>query len=801
MDKEPIAGADDTVLRLRARIAALEERFSTAREDHAGGEGLTASLAAAEKLAHVGGWEWNVTDGAFRMTPEFRRILGLAGKRDESLTLRRIVEERVHREDRGKVLDAAGKASSGKPGGRFAFRVVRPDGEIRWVEATPPSVWKAADDGTPRILIGAVLDVTDRVRSKEELRRSEEKFSKAFAVTPDGALISRLSDGRIIDCSPSLCATFGWEPGKAIGKTTLELNVWPDAEDRRKVVQKLRDEGSFTNLRVRVCHDDGHIFNTLASARRIDIDGEPCMLTIIRDMTELDETMATLRQLRRALDETFDGFATIDLDGTVTSVNRAWAAMHGWTKEELIGKNFSIFHTPEQMKNDVLPVFRQLREGKFAVNDVGHVRKGGETFPTRMSSSYLRDESGKPVGVLGIARDMTEQCELEKRLRHSQKMEAVGTLAGGIAHDFNNLLYVILGYTDLAMGDLGEESPPFHSLSEARKAILRASDLVARIVRFSRGTERLRGACEPAPVLEEVLGLIEGSVPATVELRTRIAAGDHRLALDATQLHQVVMNLCTNALHAMREKGGVLTVAFRVEEDTGETARAPGEAAGMIGVLTIGDTGEGMTPSVLERIFEPYYSKREGGTGSGLGLPTVHGIMRECGGSISVKSEPGAGSEFTVRIPLTDEEPTGLDDGRTLPVVGKGSGRVLFLDDMEQITKWAKTILEGRGYVVEPFTSAKKAIERFRSDPEAFDIVITDQTMPGMSGVDVANEVRKIRPELPVVLCTGYSDSVDRTEAERLGIGAFLIKPITSETLAAVMNDLLKGKGKADRAR
>ncbi len=390
-----------------------------------------------------------------------------------------------------------------------------------------------------------------------------------------------------------------------------------------------------------------------------------------------------------------------------------------------------------------------------------------------------------------------EKAELETQIRTTQKMEAIGTLAGGIAHDFNNILVPIIAYTDMVMATEVPGSANWQNLQEVYKAANRAKELVKQILTFSREREHEICPVQIVPVVKESLKLLKASLPSTIEITQRLEAEGVTILADPTQIHQIVMNLCTNAYHAMRDKGGLMEVTLsQVEIGSGDSLDRrllPGSYL----VLTVSDTGPGMDQATMERIFDPYFTTRKHGEGTGLGLAVVLGIVKKYGGDIRVYSEPGQGASFQVYFPVLGKAEEGLSSIlSTAPVTG--DERLLLVDDEPQIVDSMQKMLEFHGYHVTAKTSSVEALEVFRLASESFDLVITDQTMPYMTGDQLVLELKKIRPDIPVVLCTGFSLVMDEAKAKALGIDAFLLKPVLrkemSETIRRVLDTGKNGR-------
>jgi len=479
----------------------------------------------------------------------------------------------------------------------------------------------------------------------------------------------------------------------------------------------------------------------------------------------------------------------LDRDGVFTLSEGHGLGALGLKPGQVVGRSaFEIYKdTPQIVAN-----LRRCLAGE-SVNEVVHV--DDQVFEALYTP--LLDASGAVTGVSGIAWDVTKRVHaeeaakgLEGQLQHAQKMETIGTLAGGIAHDFNNILSPILGYTDIAMGLLEENHPARMDLREVMNATGRARELVQQILIFARGGDQQRRAVQLHLVVLETLRLIRATMPSTIEISQRVATRQDVVMADPTQMHQVIMNLCTNAAHSMRATGGVMRVELeRRDMSEPEAASVPGLRPGSYVVLTVRDQGEGMDEATKLRIFEPFFTTKAQGEGTGLGLSVAHGIVRGHEGVIDLESVPGAGSTFRVFLPAI-EAPGGTPpspDAR--PGFGDGE-RILVVDDEPEIVRMLTRILEARGYRVTGHVSAHDALTAVRRDPGAFDAVITDQTMPKMSGTDLAHMIRETRPDMPIVLTSGYGEKT-ASETPRTDITAVAAKPFDVASLVEILRSAL----------
>jgi len=408
----------------------------------------------------------------------------------------------------------------------------------------------------------------------------------------------------------------------------------------------------------------------------------------------------------------------------------------------------------------------------------------------RLKPEFLPD--GSVESVIGVARDITERKQLEEQLRQAQKMEAIGTLAGGIAHDFNNILGIIMGYTDLTLEDLPVDSIQYQNLSQVLAASNRAGDLIKQILAFSRKSDEEKRPVYLAHIIQETIRMLRSTIPATIEIKSDIEEKKSLVTANPTQIHQVIMNLCTNAAHAMKETGGQIEISLKRFKIDSKNPQSLELLPGKYMHISVRDTGMGMTPKVMERIFEPYFTTKKTGEGTGLGLSVVHGIVKSHGGEISVTSKVGKGTTFHVYFPTTEGLPEPAAE--TVEVAPRGTENILFVDDENSLAEMGKHLLERLGYHVTVRTSSIEALEAFRTSPDRYDLVITDQTMPNLSGIQLTSELLRIRSDIPIILCTGFSEAVNVENYKSMGIRGFVMKPIVKKDIAKTIRKALGKK-------
>ncbi|MCP4757250.1 MAG: response regulator [Proteobacteria bacterium] len=523
---------------------------------------------------------------------------------------------------------------------------------------------------------------------------------------------------------------------------------------------------------------------------------------------EVDAKRKTVEESLRASEKRYqdlydnapDMYVSVDAkNAMIIECNRTLAEATGYAKEEIVGRSIFDMYAPESAvyaETEMYPTF--LKTGNISGEELQIRCKDGSTIDVSLNVSAVRDPQGKILYSRSSWRDITEKKRLEKEHRelerwlfHTQKMESLGTLAGGIAHDFNNLLFQILGYTQLAIKNLPEDAELLAFLEPVQEASNTAADLVRQILTFSRSTINELRAVTIQPIVKEALKLLRSSLPTTIEIRLNIDTQCESVLADPIQIYQVVMNLCTNAYQAMRKTGGILEVSlYETVVNSENQALYPELTIGGYVELVINDTGHGMDDNTLAKIFDPYFTTKSRGEGTGLGLGIVQGIVNGHKGAISVFSTPGKGTTFKIYLPRAEVGQVSTESPvpRELP---RGKERILVVDDKQAIIEMIREMLTGLGYRVTSFSSSADALEAFRAVPREYDLVITDQTMPEMTGAELSEQLLEIRPDTPIILMTGYSEIITEDQAVRIGVRKYLLKPLEIEQLARSVRDAL----------
>ena len=669
-------------------------------------------------------------------------------------------------------------------------RYIRKNGQVMWGRLTASLIRR--EDGAPVFGIGMVEDVTDRKKMEEAVRSSERLRALVYNGTSDILFyigVEGENRFRYLSINPAFSRATGLSEQQVVGRllqevlspATLEIAMVKFSQAMREKHTVRWEEAVPFPAGVRygeisitpLCDDYGVVTNLVGA---------------VHDVTERRQSEERILAQAKLLDRAKDAILVHDAEGVVSYWNRGAERLYGWTSQEAVGRS-----VVELIYRDTAArerAHQQLAQAGEWNGELVQWTKAGKRVIIDASWTLI-NEPGSPKAVLSINTDITARRNLELQVQRAQRMESLGTLAGGVAHDFNNILAAILANVACATYGLDPKHPTREFLSEIEKASERATDLVRQILTFSRHQEPRRQAIKLAPAVTEALKLLRSTLPQKIELRTQFAADLPEVLAEPTQVHQVIMNLGTNAAHAMAPGPGLLSVrAERVVLEGTLVAGAVELPAGPYARLVFEDTGSGMDEAILERIFDPFFTTKEPGKGTGLGLSVVHGIMKSYAGGIAVRSTPGRGTTFTLYFPALD---THSPEAAAPPVVeAKGGGeRVLCVDDEAAIVQVTTRLLEGRGYETVGHTDPQRALELFESDPGQFDAVVTDVMMPGLSGFDLARRLLSIRPGLPIVVTSGHIGPDEFATLTDIGVQEFVLKPTVIDELHAALTRAL----------
>lgn len=616
-------------------------------------------------------------------------------------------------------------------------------------------------------------------------------------------IFRKTHQGKFVSLNTAMARIFGYKSPEAMleGIKDIGHNVFVDPDSPKQLLAKLKEEGRVNLFEFRVYRKDRSIVWVSANGRAVcgeDGDIRYYEGTLV-DITKRKRAEEERARLAAAVGQVAENVLITDTDFRIEYANVAFERDTGFGLEEVAGRHVSLLSSKDKGQNFFEDIRRQVLGGEVWSGGISTKGKDGRVRESKIMVSPLRDEGGRVVNFVLVSRDVTRQVQLEKQLLQAQKMEAIGTLAGGIAHDFNNILMPVMVHAEMALRDMAEDDPRAWRLDRILKAARRAKGLVRQILDFGRRGAGEKRAYNLAPIIKETLNFVRATLPSTIEIKRNISLKNDIALVDPTQIHQILVNLCSNSGYAMRQTGGDLAVGLHNlavnnrepdHELTGPPGLPPGLGHGDYIVLTVGDSGAGMSPETMERIYDPFFTTKGSNEGTGMGLSVVHGIVTGYGGGITVESERGSGTIFRVYLPCIEELPGQLEETAALPS-RLGYERILVVDDEPDIVEAWKDVLKEQGYKVFAHQSSVEALKEFVESPDSFDLVIADQTMPQMTGQELARTILGIRPDLPVVLCTGYTEAVSQEEMELSGISRVAFKPLGVEDMNRIVGEVL----------
>ena len=755
--------------------------------------------------AGLGTWRHDIATGLVHLDERGRAHYGFA--RSE-VSMPEIMS-RIHPDDLDRIAEGSARALAPGSDGQYVaeYRVVHPDGEVRWLAVQGRPYLQAGDTAPyPVLSVGASLDITERKQAEAALRASGEQLRRGHALLR--ALIDSIPDliffkdteSVYLGCNKAFEAYCGVPESALIGRTDLEFTSRDVAEQFRLADRTVLASGKAWRSEEWIPFKDGGggFFDTVKTPY-YGPEGEVLgLIGVSRNITERKQAEQRTHLQSAALESAANGIVIADRSGAILWVNAAFTNLTGYTAEEATGQNLKLLefgtHDAAFYKN----LWDTIGAGRVWRGEVVNRRKDGTLYTEDMTITPVRTD-GEITHFIGIKQDISARKQLEDQLHLAQKMDALGTLAGGVAHDFNNILGAIIGNVDLAAQDVGPAHPAVESLDEIRKASHRAKELVQRILTFSRQQPQSLRVIALRPAVEETVKLLRASLPASVDLVATFADDTPLVIANPMQIEQVLLNLCTNAWQALKGAVGRIDIRLDGVELDAEAARAQGNLSpGRWARLAVADTGCGMDAATRERIFEPFFTTKPPGQGTGLGLSVVHGIVNTHGGAITVDSHPGKGTTFNLYFPAATAPAESVAVEAATPVLRHATRvqEVLYLDDEEALVFMVTRALERVGYRVSGYTQAEAALAAVRARPDQFDVVVTDLNMPGISGLDVARELARLAPDLPVVLASGYITDDLRAQAPLAGVRRLIYKPNTVEELCAAVRDVV---GEPDR--
>lgn len=626
--------------------------------------------------------------------------------------------------------------------------------------------------------------------ANKTIQGSEAQFRGYFELGLIG--MARISLGkRWVHINDHLCKILGYSHDELRDMTWVEL-THPDDIEKEIILfdRALQNKIDSYHLQKRFLRKDRRaIYVDVSMQCVVGSNGQADhFVTMVQDITERIKSEHDRLLLASVIEQAHETVVITDREGTIQFVNPAFERITGYSKSEAIGNNPNLLNSGTHSGDFYKQLWETINSGEVWKGHFINRHANGSLFEEDATILPVKNSKGKITNFAAIKRDVTQEKELEQRLQQAQKMESIGTLAGGIAHDFNNILSAIIGYGEMIeLFDDSADDDTKENVGELLKAAYRANSLVQQILAFSRRGEREIQPVQIAPILKEALQFLRASVPSTIEIKPNIVSFPETIMADATQIHQVIMNICTNAVQAMGDRGGTLDISLSVEYlGDKATSRVEELPSGAYAKLSISDTGDGIPENILSRVFEPYFTTKKIGKGTGLGLAVTHGIIEQHQGAITVESQPGKGTTFHVMLPLTVEHER--TRGTSSISIKTGKGCILLVDDEESLVHMGGKALSLLGYEVETETDSIIAFERFLNNPDRYDVIISDQTMPGFTGTELAKKIKRIRPEIPIVLCTGFSESISQEELTEIGIESLLRKPFSLHQLSDAMH-------------
>jgi PAS domain S-box-containing protein len=645
-----------------------------------------------------------------------------------------------------------------------------------------------------------IKEIEIRTKAENAFRASEERY-RLLADNVTDVIWTRDLNLNLTYISPSILNQQGYSVEEAKNRTLEESWTSDSFKLVRKVFEeemeieksKKADLSRSRTIEVEVNCKDGSTKWTEAKMSFLrNQDSVPVgIIGVTRDITERRRAEQALRKseekYKNLVENIKEVIYTIDDSGIVTYISPAIKTILDYDSSEIIGRSFTEFIYSEDLLRQK-ERFERVLSGPIGPDEYRLLSKSGEIRWVQTSSMPIL-EKNQTVGLQGVLSDITESKRLQSQLQQARKMESFGTLAGGIAHDFNNFLGIIIGNTELAMDDVPKWNPAYLNLEEILESSLRARDVVRQLLSFARRTQLEKKPVNIGKIMQESLKLLRSSIPTSIEIRQIIPKDIDTILANSTQLNQILINLSTNAHHAM-PNGGILEVSLEnVELDKNSAAQHPDLNPGRYVNLKVSDTGHGISSMEIDRIFDPYFTTKQVGKGTGMGLSVVHGLIRGHEGAISVKSKYGQGTTFSILFPVIEKQ-TAIE---TEPIkeLPTGNEKILLVDDEKSILFTGRNLLERLGYQVETRQNPIEALDLFRVDPNQFDLMITDMTMPNMTGDKLVQEILKIRPDMPIILNTGFNEKIDEEKAKQIGIRQYIEKPFNRRILANVVREVL----------
>ena len=778
-------------------LLVSQSTFRTAIESAT--DRVQASLQSAQALTHLGNWEWHIPDGTEIWSEEQYRIFGL--EPGSTVPTHETFLSALHPEDRNHVLAAIEHTLASDGPCDVDCRIIQPSGDMRFVRYRGEVIRHVS--GQPIRLSGTVQDVTEHKLMEEVAKERDLQFKLVVESAPSGMLMVR-QDGTISLVNAQIERMFGYSRDELLGRP-VDL-LLPEHLRQQHSVQRveflaspsLRPMGGDKDFFGR--RKDGSQFPVDIGLNPLHLSSGTSVLATIIDMTDRRRA----EEAQRESQERFDLAVRAAHVGIFEHHHRTdtlyWSPtlreLYGVGAEEPVSLQRYVELLPREERDGILSAIRKAHDpaGDGTLRAEHRIVKtGGEIRYVSVRAQTLFEGEGAarvPIRTIGTVVDITDRKNAEAYLRDSSKMEAIGTLAGGIAHEFNNSLTAVLGFSELALPLVPADSKAYRHIQQVITAGRKSRELVHQLLTFSQQSDQVRRPLSLHSLVKESLKLLRPTIPSWIELRERIASSTRPISADTTQMHQLILNLLENAFHAMRQTGGILEIQLQDKDLAADQVAPDGRlAAGCYACLTVRDSGEGMEPEMASRIFDPFFTTKPLGEGRGMGLSVVHGIVKAHGGTVLVESQVGVGTTVSVYLPALPPRATPAPaKDEPLP---HGHECILFVDDEESLARFGGEMLESLGYYPVVRMSATEAWQAFQVAPQRFDLLITDQAMPGMSGDMLARECKRLRPDLPIILCTGSDQTLTADTARSHGVTEYVLKPLMLHDLARTIRRVL----------
>ena len=711
-------------------------------------------------------------------------FLDLFGYTKDEMFGTSVIELYANPEDRKRFRHAIEKNGSVKD---YPLRLVKKDGTK--IDCQLTGTVRKALEGTILGYRGIIKDITDRKRIEDELRQSEDRYRTLVEDSFDGIFVQK--GPKIIFANSRLYEMLGYPPGELEGMDHW-LVYHPDYQEitRRRAIDRIRSEEVTSQYEVMLQKKDGASFLGEISARRVQLDGDPGIQVWIRDISGRRRSEEAQRRLAIAVEQAAEAIVITDIRGTIQYVNPAFEQIAGYSPDEVIGENPRILQSGEHDQAFYRKLWQTITNGKAWTGQFVNKKKDGTLYREDATISPVRDSSGKIVNYVAVKRDITHETQLQQQLLQAQKMEAIGTLAGGVAHDFNNLLQVVLGYSEILLKGKQEGDQDYAGIKKISQAGKRGADLVQSLLTLSRKVEP---QLHPSNLNHEILQvqkLLSRTIPKTIKIDLHLSGDLELVQADPSQVGQILMNLGVNARDAMPD-GGTLTVeTANIELDEDYCATHLEVKPGGYVVLSVSDSGHGMGKETLSHIFEPFFTTKEPGKGTGLGLATVYGIVKQHGGHILCYSEPGHGTTFKIYLPSIQTEED-LETPLSELAIPGGTETILLVEDEEVLRELGTELLNGFGYEVITAGNGREALEIYQRERERIALVILDLIMPEMDGKQCLKEILGVNPKARILIASGYSENGPITRTSLAGAMGFVEKPYNMRKLLETIREVL----------